>query len=69
MNPKTDGTFETAGGIEDSDDYYEVGRLIISEKSYKIVDASDSGSQLSKPDLGWYDLTPESVELAFEYKF
>lgn len=69
MNPKTDGTFETAGGIEDSDDYYGVGRLIISEKSYKIVDASDSGSQLSKEDLGWYDLTSQSVETVYQNRF
>lgn len=69
MSPKTDGTFDTAGGIEDSDDYYGVGRLIISEKSYKIVDASDSGSQLSKEDLGWYDLTPEIVETIYQNRF
>lgn len=69
MNLKTDGTFETFGGIENSDDYFGVGRLQLSEKGYTIEDASDSGSQESKTDVGWYELTPESVELAFENKF
>lgn len=69
MDLKTDGTFDTAGGVEDSEDYYGVGRLRLSERGYKIEDASDSGSQVGKTDVGWYDLTPESVELAFENKF
>lgn len=63
--PKADGTFYYSGGIG----YSGTGRLQFSEKGYTIEDVSDSESQVSKPDLGWYDLTPESVELAFENKF
>lgn len=63
---KTDGTFDTAGGIEDSEDYYGVGRLRLFERRYTIEDASDSGSQEGKTNVEWYDLTPDSVELAFE---
>lgn len=65
QEPKADGTFYYSGGIG----YSGTGRLQFSERGYTIEDASDSGSQLSKTDLGWYDLTPESVELAFENKF
>ncbi len=66
MHLKTDGTFDTFGGIEDSEDDFGTGRLRFSERGYKIEDASDSGSQVRKTDAGWYELTPESVELAFE---
>lgn len=67
MNLKTDGTFETAGGINESEDCYGTGRIRqLSKSGYTIEDASDSGSQASKTDVGWYDLTPENVELIFE---
>lgn len=69
MDLKTDGTFDTAGGIEDSEDYYGVGRLRLSERGYTIEDASDSGSQVGKTSAEWYDLTPDNVESAFENRF
>ncbi|MCM1057433.1 MAG: hypothetical protein NC517_07500 [Firmicutes bacterium] len=63
--PKADGTFDYLGGIG----YSGTGRLQFSKGGYAIGDVWDSESQVNKPDLGWYDLTPESVELAFENRF
>lgn len=65
VNPKTDGTFDYLGGI----DHSGTGRLQFTEKGHKIVDVSDSESQVNKPDLGWYDLTPESVETVYQNRF
>lgn len=62
---KTDGIFYYSGGMEDSG----IGRLQLSESGYTIEDVLDTESQARKPDVGWYDLPPESVELAFENKF
>lgn len=55
---KTDGTFSYSGGMEDSG----IGRLQLSERGYTIEDASDSGSQVGKTSVEWYDLTPDNVE-------
>lgn len=62
---KTDGTFNYSGGMENSG----IGKLQLSERGYTIEDVSDTESQVGKPNVGWYDLTPEGVELAFENKF
>lgn len=62
---KTDGTFYYSGGMNDQG----IGRLQFSEREYTIEDASDSGSQEGKTSVVWYELTPESVELAFENMF
>lgn len=63
MDLKTDGTFTYSGGAAHSG----VARLQFTERGYTIEDVPDSDS-LREP-VGWYDLTPESVELAFENKF
>ncbi|MDE5748888.1 MAG: hypothetical protein K2I21_15095 [Acetatifactor sp.] len=55
---KTDGTFDYSGGMYDQG----TGRLQFSERGYTIEDASDSGSQVGKTSVEWYDLTPDNVK-------
>ncbi len=64
---KTDGTFYSSGGTGNRG----IRRLKLSENGFTVEEVSDSEAEsyASKPDVEWYDLTPENVELAFENMF